>query len=124
MGFNDTDADYPKNKCIHELFAEQVAFTPHKAALTFGRQELSYQDLHDKSCDLALYLQSAGVKPDSLVGLCVDRSPDMIVGLLGILMAGGAYVPLDTDYPDDRLAYMLQDSQAAIVLTQRSYGTN
>ncbi|MBZ5509457.1 MAG: amino acid adenylation domain-containing protein, partial [Acidobacteriia bacterium] len=117
-GFNATQADYPKDKCIHELFAERVGINPGKTAVVCGEQELSYQELYERSSDLALYLQSMGVKPDCLVGLCVDRSPDMIVGLLGILMAGGAYVPLDPDYPEERLAYMLEDSQAAIVLTQ------
>ena len=72
---------------------------PDKTAVVFGEQELSYQELYDKSHDLALYLQSMGVKPDSLVGLCVERSLDMVVGVLGILAAGGAYVPLDPDYP-------------------------
>ena len=87
--------------------------------MVFAEQELSYQELYDKSHDLALYLQSMGVKPDTLVGLCVERSLDMVVGVLGILQAGAAYVPLDPDYPADRLAYMLQDSQATIVLTQK-----
>ena len=79
---------------------------------------LTYRELYARSRDLALYLQSEGVAPDRLVGLCMDRSLDMVVGLLGILQAGGAYVPLDPDYPDERLAYMLRDSRAAIVLTQ------
>ena len=125
VDYNDTEADYPpcysKDKCIHELFAEQVGIHPGKTAAVFGEQELSYQELYDKSHDLALYLQSMGVKPDSLVGLCVERSLDMVVGVLGILAAGGAYVPLDPNYPDDRLAYMLQDSEAGIVLTQERF---
>jgi amino acid adenylation domain-containing protein len=116
--FNNTSADYPQDKCIHDLFFEQVQDHPDTRVLICGEHELSYQELYFKSRDLALYLQSQGVKPDSVVGLCVERSLDMIVGLLGILQAGGAYVPLDSDYPDERLAYMLQDSQAAIVLTQ------
>ena len=109
---NDTRADYPTDKCLHELFAEQVAIHPGKAAVVYGDEELTYQQLYEKSRDLALYLQSVGVKPDSLVGLCMERSLDMVVVLLGILQAGGAYVPLDPDYPDERLAYMLEDSQA------------
>ena len=78
-----------------------------------GDEQLSYRQLYERSRDLALYLQSMGVKPDSLVGLCMERSLEMMVGMLGILQAGGAYVPLDPDYPDERLAYMLQDSQTA-----------
>ena len=116
---NDTEAGFLNDKCIHELFAEQVVIHPNKTAVVFAEQELSYRELYDKSHDLALYLQSMGVKPDTLVGLCVERSLDMVVGMLGILQAGAAYVPLDPDYPADRLAYMLQDSQATIVLTQK-----
>ena len=116
--FNDTRVDYPRNKCIHELFIEQVALHSGKVAVVCGEEQLTYQQLYERSQDLALYLQSLGVKPDSLVGLCMERSLDMVVGLLGILQAGGAYVPLDPDYPDERLAHMLQDSQTRIVLTQ------
>ena len=116
--FNDTRMDYSRNKCIHELFIEQVALHSGKIAVVCGEEQLTYQQLYERSQDLALYLQSLGVKPDSLVGLCMERSLDMVVGLLGILQAGGAYVPLDPDYPDERLAHMLQDSQTAIVLTQ------
>src|SRR5947209_64038 len=118
VDFNAIHADYPTDKCIHELFAEQVLIHPHKPAVVCGEQELSYQGLYQKSCDLALYLQSMGVKPDSLVGLCVERSLDMVVGLMGILQANGAYVPLDPEYPDERLAYMLRDSRAMVILTQ------
>jgi len=116
--FNDTRVNYPENKCIHELFIEQVALHSGKVAVVCGEEQLTYQQLYERSQDLALYLQSLGVKPDCLVGLCMERSLDMVVGLLGILQAGGAYVPLDPDYPDERLAHMLQDSQTAIVLTQ------
>jgi non-ribosomal peptide synthetase component F len=116
--FNDTRMQYPRDKCLHELFAEQVRKTPDEIAVAFGEQVLSYRQLYENSHDLALYLQSLGVGPDSLVGLCMERSPAMIVGLLGILQAGGAYVPLDPEYPRDRLAYMLQDTRVGIVLTQ------
>jgi len=126
IDFNQTQADYPKDKCIHQLFAEQVKLNPDKIAVVYedeqlGAQRLSYQQLYDKSNELALYLQSQGVKPDSLVGLCVERSLDMMVGILGIVQSGGAYVPLDPDYPDHRLSYMLKDSQAAILLTQEKF---
>jgi len=116
--FNQTASDYPREKCIQELFAEQAATHPNKTAVEYENEQLSYQQLYDKSHDLALYLQSLGVKPNNLVGLCMERSLDMIVGMLGILQAGGAYVPLDPEYPDERTTYMLQDSQTDIVLTQ------
>jgi polyketide synthase PksN len=118
VAFNQTQAEYRSDKCIHELFAEQVRKTPVRTAVVFGEQALSYRELHERSQQVALYLQALGVGPDSLVGLCMERSLDMLVGLLGILQAGGAYVPLDPEYPQDRLAHMLQDSRARVVLTQ------
>ncbi|UAA39460.1 amino acid adenylation domain-containing protein [Paraneptunicella aestuarii] len=121
---NETRRDYPNDKCIHELFIQQVAKNPDKAAIVFENQSLSYQQLYDKSRMLALYLQSKGVRPDSLVAVCMDRTLDLLVGMLGILQAGGAYVPLDPSYPDDRLDYMLKDSQVSIVLTQESLKDN
>lgn len=131
LKYNDNHAEYPKEKCIHQLFAEQVAINPNKIAIvdalppgTVGNvdsKQLTFQQLHHQSRELALYLQSQGVKPDSLVGLYVERSAEMMVGILGILQAGGAYVPLDPDYPEDRLSYMLEDSQATIVITQSCF---
>jgi amino acid adenylation domain-containing protein len=118
--FNDTRAEYPAPRCLHQLVAERAAIHPDKTAAVCDRQELTYRELEDASRDLALYLQSQGVGPDRLVGVCMERSLDMLVALLGILQAGGAYVPLDPDYPDERLTYMLRDSAAAIVLTQES----
>ncbi|MEO8036342.1 MAG: amino acid adenylation domain-containing protein, partial [Acidobacteriota bacterium] len=120
VDFNDTGADYPKHQCLHQLFIEQVSAHSEDPAIVCGEEQLTYKQLYAKSQDLALYLQSQGVKPDSLVGLCIDRSLDMVVGMLGILQAGGAYVPLDPNYPDERLAYTLKDSQATIVLTQET----
>jgi amino acid adenylation domain-containing protein/thioester reductase-like protein len=119
--YNDTRADYPQDKCIHDFFVEQVHANPGARAVVFGEQALSYQQLYDKSRDLALYLQSLGVKPDSVVGLCVERSLEMMVGIMGIVQAGAAYLPADPAYPDDRLEYMLQDSQTRIVLTQERF---
>src|SRR5579863_10506204 len=116
--YNDTRVEYDRDKCIHELFGEQVRKSGEKTAVVYGDEELTYQQLHDRSQDLALYLQGEGVKPDSLVGLYMERSLEMMVGLLAILQAGGAYVPLDPNYPSERLAYMLEDSQTAIVMTQ------
>src|SRR5262249_34323101 len=101
IGLNDTQAEYPAGRCIQELFAEQAAVTPDHAAVACGGEQLTYRQLHAKSQELALVLQSQGVKPDDLVGLCTERSLDMTVGLLGILHAGGAYVPLDPNYPDE-----------------------
>src|ERR1700678_4423235 len=121
IGYNDTQADYPKDKCIHELFAEQVRINPDKTAVVCGDEQLTYQQLYERSQNLALYLQSQGVKPDSLVGLCMERSLDMVMGIMGTVLAGAAYLPLDPVYPDDRLAYMLENSQAAIVLTHKTF---
>jgi len=118
VDYNATQAEYPKDKCIHQLFVEQAARDGEKTAVFCGEERLTYRELHARSQDLALYLQSQGVGPDRLVGLCMDRSLEMVVGLFGILQAGGAYVPLDPGYPDERLAYMLRDSRAAVVLTQ------
>ena len=119
-GFNDTQVDYPQDKCIHELFEAQVDLNPNAIALKYEEQTLSYQELNKKSNQLAHYLIAQGVVPDTLVGICVERSLDMVVGLLGILKAGAAYVPLDPSYPKDRLSYMLEDSDVKILLTQQS----
>jgi non-ribosomal peptide synthetase component F len=116
--FNDTRVDYPRDKCIHDFFIEQVEQNGEKVAVVWGKEQLTYQQLYERSRDLAMYLQSVGVKPDSVVGLCMERSLAMMVGLFGILQAGGAYVPLDPGYPEERLAYMLRDSAAMLVVTQ------
>jgi amino acid adenylation domain-containing protein len=116
--WNQTEISYPKDKTLHQMFAEQVANNPSKVAVVYKDESLSYQELYNKSQELALYLQSMKVKPESLVGLCMRQSIDMIVGIFGILQAGGAYVPLDPEHPDDRLAFMLEDTQASIVLTE------
>ena len=116
--WNRTATDYPQDRCVHQLFVEQVGLHPEKTAVACGDEVLTYQQVYERSQELALYLQALGLKPDSLVGIFMEPSLDMVIGLLGILQAGGAYVPLDQDYPEERLAYMLQDSQALIVLTQ------
>ena len=117
--WNDTQADYPQNKCIHQLFESQVQRTPNAVAVVFENQQLTYQQLNCHANQLAHYLRSLGVGADVLVGLCVERSLLMAIGLLGILKAGGAYVPLDPDYPQDRLSFMLEDSQVSLLLTQQ-----
>jgi amino acid adenylation domain-containing protein len=118
--WNETTAEYPQHKCIHQLFAEQVVRTPEAIALVFEEQRLTYQELNQRANQLAHHLQSLGVGPDVLVGICVERSVEMLVGLLGILKAGGAYVPLDPAFPSDRLAYMLSDSQMTVLVTQQA----
>jgi amino acid adenylation domain-containing protein/thioester reductase-like protein len=116
--WNDTQTEYPQDKCIHQLFEKQVELTPNAVALVYQNEQLTYRELNTRANQLAHYLQGLGVGPEVLVGICVERSLEMIVGLLGILKAGGAYVPLDPSYPQERLAYMLLDSQVSVLLTQ------
>ncbi|MGC1376178.1 MAG: condensation domain-containing protein, partial [Anaerolineales bacterium] len=116
--WNATGTEYPKDKRIHELFEAQVEKTPEAVAVTFGDQQLTYRELNERANQLAHYLNKQGVGPDVLVGICVERSLEMVVGLLGIIKAGGAYVPLDPTYPKERLTYMLEDAKPAILLTQ------
>jgi len=113
--------DYPDDRCIHELFEEQVERTPESVAVAYEKQELSYRKLNERSNQLAHYLRKRGVGPEVLVGICLERSVEMVIGLLGILKAGGAYVPLDPHYPKDRLAFMLKDAQVEVVLTQSRF---
>ncbi|NEP13158.1 MAG: amino acid adenylation domain-containing protein [Symploca sp. SIO2C1] len=116
--WNDTAVDYPQDKCIHQLFEAQVERSPDQIAVVFGDEQLSYQELNARANQLARYLQSLGVGSEVLVGICVERSLDMLVGLLGILKAGGAYLPLDPTYPPDRLQFMFRDTQVAVLVTQ------
>jgi amino acid adenylation domain-containing protein len=118
--WNDTYSKYPVDKCIHQLFEQQVEKTPDAIAVVFEEQQLTYRQLNEQSNQLAHYLHSLGVGPEVLVGLCVERSIQMLVGLLGILKAGAAYVPLDPTYPQERLNYMLEDSSVLVLLTQES----
>ncbi|MGO7733585.1 AMP-binding protein, partial [Rhizobium johnstonii] len=108
-GFNATAVDYPAHALVHELFEEQVALSPEAVALVFEEESLTYGALEARANRLAHHLVSLGVKPDERVAICVERSIEMVVGLLAVLKAGGAYVPLDPAYPPDRLAYMLED---------------
>ncbi|NEQ64995.1 MAG: amino acid adenylation domain-containing protein [Symploca sp. SIO2D2] len=116
--WNNTKTDYPSGKCIHELFEVQVERTPNAIAVVFEEQKLTYSQVNSKANQLAHYLQKLGVRPEVLVGICVERSLEMLIGLLAILKAGGVYVPLDPRYPSERLNYMLADSQASVLLTQ------
>ena len=116
--WNNTQVYYPLDKCIHQLFEEQVERTPDAVAVVFEERKVTYHELNCQANQLAHYLQTLGVGPEVLVGICVERSVEMVVGLLGILKAGGAYVPLDPDYPNERIAYMLEDSSVPVLLTQ------
>ncbi|MBD2095649.1 amino acid adenylation domain-containing protein [Trichocoleus sp. FACHB-591] len=110
----------PPSGCVHELFEAQVERTPDAIAVTYENQSLTYRELNQRANQLAHYLRSLGIAPEVLVAIAVERSLDLIVGLLGILKAGGAYVPIDPAYPSDRIALMLEDSQAPVLVTQRS----
>jgi non-ribosomal peptide synthetase component F len=119
--WNETKTEYPKDKCIHELFETQVEKTPDAIAVVFEDQQLTYRELNTRANQLAHYLMKLGVGPDVLVGICVERSIEMVVGLLGILKASGAYVPLDSSYPKERLAFMLEDAEARVLITQQKF---
>jgi len=117
--WNDTATAYPKYKCIHQLFEEQVEKTPDATAVVFEEKQLTYEQLNQRANQLANHLQTLGVKPEVLVGI-YERSIEMVVGLLGILKAGGVYVPLDPNYPQERLICMLTDSGVEMLITQNS----
>lgn len=116
--WNDTKTEYPQDKYIHELFEDQVERTPNAIAIVFEGQQLTYQELNTRANQLAHYLRTLEVGPGVLVGICVERSIEMMVGILGIIKAGGAYVPLDPMYPKERLAYMVEDAGLSVLLTQ------
>ncbi|MEL6441868.1 MAG: amino acid adenylation domain-containing protein [Cyanobacteria bacterium J06621_8] len=116
--WNNTAAEYPSHQCIHQLFEEQATKTPNAVALVSEDQQLTYLELNQRANQLAHHLQSLGVKPEVLVGICVERSVAMVVGLLGILKAGGAYLPLDPTYPSERLQFMLSEARVSVLLTQ------
>ncbi|HVZ73440.1 MAG TPA: MupA/Atu3671 family FMN-dependent luciferase-like monooxygenase [Polyangia bacterium] len=116
--WNDTAVELPRDRCVHDLIAAQAAATPDATALVFRGARVSYRELDARAEALANTLRARGVGPDALVGVFVDRSLEMVVALLGILKAGGAYVPLDPEYPSERLAMMLEDSKARVVVTR------
>ncbi|NEO98571.1 MAG: amino acid adenylation domain-containing protein, partial [Symploca sp. SIO2E9] len=117
--WNNTQVEYPQDKCIHQLFETQVKINPNAIAVKFKNQQLTYQELNTKANQLAHYLQGLGVGREVLVGIYIERSLEMVVGLLGIIKAGGAYVPLDPAYPQERLSFMLKDAQVSVLLTQQ-----
>ena len=116
--FNATAAAFDSEALIHELFERQVRATPHAVAVVCDGRSLTYAQLNERANQLACYLRARGIGPDRLVGICLERSLEMTIGLLGVLKAGGAYVPLDPTYPPDRLAFMLKDSAPGVLLTQ------
>ena len=118
--WNDTDRDYPQDKCIHQLFEMQVDRTPDLVAVEFEGTKLTYRELNQRANQLAHYLTKLGVKPEKFVGICMARSVEMVIAVLGTLKAGGGYVPLDPEYPAERRRFMLEDSQATILLTQQA----
>ncbi len=118
FGLNDTAFPAPEATCLSDVFEAQVERTPDAVALSFEGQELTYRELDRRSNQLAHALQKRGVGPEVLVGVCLDRSLELVIALYGVLKAGGAYVPLDPEYPKDRLAFMLEDTRVPVVLTQ------
>ncbi|MEM9244044.1 MAG: AMP-binding protein, partial [Pseudomonadota bacterium] len=126
--WNQTDRDYPKNRTISQLFEAQVKRTPHNIALVFEERQVTYQQLNQHANQLARYLRKqykaqtkTTLKPDTLIALCLDRSLEMVIAILATLKAGGAYVPMDPTYPDERMRFMLVDTQSQLVLTQLCY---
>ncbi|MDA1906687.1 amino acid adenylation domain-containing protein [Bacillus cereus] len=118
--FNNPKLDVPPQVTIHEMFERQAMIYPNSIAVTYEKEKITYKELNERANQLAHYLQKKGVGPDTLVGLCVERSLEMIVGILGILKAGGAYVPLDPTYPEQRLQYILEDASIQLFVTQES----
>jgi amino acid adenylation domain-containing protein len=116
--FNDTKVDYPKDTCLHQLFEDQVQRTPDNVAVVFEGQQLTYAQLNARANQLAHHLEALGVGPEVPVAICMERCPELVVGILGILKAGGAYVPLDSAYPQERLSFLIEDAHAAVLLTQ------
>ncbi|MBA3712218.1 MAG: amino acid adenylation domain-containing protein [Pyrinomonadaceae bacterium] len=117
--WNDTAAEYPREKTLHELFEAQVERIPDAVALVYEDEQLTYRELNRRANQLAHYLQARGVGPEVLVGIMLERSVEMVVGVLGILKAGGAYVPLDAAYPPERLSFMLEDAAVTVLLTEQ-----
>ncbi|HED35570.1 MAG TPA: amino acid adenylation domain-containing protein, partial [Gammaproteobacteria bacterium] len=117
---NNTSRSYPDTQCIHHIISQQVKLSPQAIAISYNGEDLSYQQLEDKSDKLAQHLSTAGVGADQLVALCVHRSADMLIAMLAILKSGAAYLPLDPDYPVDRIAFILQDADVSVMITQAS----
>ena len=119
VDWNNTSSGYPRDRCVHQLFEQQVEQIPDAVAVVCEDEQLTYRQLNVRSNQLAHYLKKLGVGPEVLVGICLERSVEMVIGLLGILKAGGAYVPLDPSYPRERLNFILNDAQAQVLLTEK-----
>ncbi len=124
IDFNNTKADYPKDKTIHQLFEEQAEKTPDNIAVVYEDKSLTYRELNERANQVARVLRNKGVSTDNIVAIMVEKSLDMIVGIMGVLKSGGAYLPIDPEYPKDRIEYMLEDSEAIMLLTQKSVSTD
>ena len=120
VNWNDTRVDRPKDLCIHQLFEAQVERTPDAIAVVLEDQQLTYEELNRRANQLANHLRLLGVGPEVPVGICLKHSLEMVIGLLGILKAGGVYVPLDPAYPKERIAFMLEDADVPVILTQEA----
>ncbi len=118
VDWNDTRVDYPQDVCLHQLFEAQAARTPDAVALVFEDRQLTYRELDERANQLAHHLRSLGVGTETFVGICLERSIEMVVGLYGTMKAGAVYVPIDPTYPQDRLTFMLQDANTPVLLTQ------
>ena len=118
--WNATHTDFPQI-CTHQLFEQQVARAPEADALLCGERQVSYREVNERANKVAHYLQRRGVGPDALVGVCLERSPEMVVALLAVWKAGGAYVPLDPAYPPERLSFMIDDAQPRVLLTEERH---
>ncbi len=119
--FNDTRADFPSNKMINELFEEKAEKNPDNIAVVFEDTQLTYKELNDKANQLARLIRDKGVEGDSIVGLIMERTSNMIVAMLGVLKAGGAYLPIDPEYPEERISYMIEDSKIKLLITQKEF---
>ena len=117
--WNATETTYPRDRCVHQLFEQQVEQSPDAVAVVYGDEQLTFRQLNTRANQLAHYLKSLGVGPEGLVGICLERCLEMVIAVLGILKAGGAYVPLDPEYPQERLAFMLADTQTPVLITQQ-----
>ena len=119
IDFNQTQKDYPKNKCVHQLFEEQAERNPDSIAVVFETEQITYRELNDRANQLAHHLQNLGVEPEVVVGICLDRSLETIAGILGVLKAGGAYLPIDPTTPIERKVLMLEDARVKVLLAQQ-----
>ncbi|MDN9009505.1 non-ribosomal peptide synthetase [Brevibacillus laterosporus] len=119
--WNETNIPFPTQSLVQELFEEQVRRSPDHIAIIDGKTQLTYRELHEKSNQMAHRLQRLGVQPDSLVGISMERSPEMIIGILAILKAGAAYLPIDLTYPEERISFIIKDSQLSVLITKQSH---